>query len=262
MRTTYRKSLSLRSGNNSWYQKKGDVIKETWKYAWRRIVYYVFFFGLLVYLRHASSEIENFSTWIWIVNILWFDIDVKSEKNMFLVRLIHGMSFTGSFMSAIMAMLMLILDKDYISERTDMDGGPYVAWLILVWMNFLPPVWVVIDLYLHREDILKCHNIRIPPNTARLGKICRLVLQVFWILVSSPVLGAIWILSNCPPDSFKLLILDNSSESGTVFFSVVLVSNTILAILLISFIRKIKGKRSRLGSMQDLQQNNSTDVFE
>jgi len=166
------------------------------------------------------------------------------------------MSFTGSFMSAIMAIIMLTFNDDFLADRTAMAGGlAPMAWLLIVWMHFLPPVWVVIDLYLHREDIIKCHNIRIPPNTTSLGKIFRLVLQVFWILVSSPVLGAIWILSGFS----ELIILD---RSGTIFFSVVLVSNTIFAVILISFIRKVKGKRSQFGSMQEDLQASASDVFE
>jgi hypothetical protein len=37
---------------------RADVIKEAWKNAWRRFVFYVFFFALLVYLRHFPAELQ------------------------------------------------------------------------------------------------------------------------------------------------------------------------------------------------------------
>ena len=37
---------------------RADVIKESWKYAWRRIVFYVFLFALFFYLRNFPGELE------------------------------------------------------------------------------------------------------------------------------------------------------------------------------------------------------------
>jgi len=219
---------------------RADVIKETWKNAWRRFVFYVFFFALLVYLRHFPAELQTFYTWIWVINILWYDLDLTVAKSNFLVRLLHAPAIVGSFASSVSVGLQLQYDSSFLSNRIQAAGhNRTMAWFLITWMNFLPPVWHMLDLYLHREDLIERHNLRIPLPALRPLKIFRITFQILWNLTSTPILGAVWILFLGSTDSLFFFAPDLSA----LFFSVNSICNVVVVIVLVYVVRRGKPKQ-------------------
>jgi len=209
-----------------------------------------FFFALLVYLRHFPLQLLNFYVWIWIANILWFDLDLTSTKTDFLVRLLHGPALVGSCLSAIAVCFQLRSDQSYLNERIQAAGTPLMAWFLITWINFLPPVWHLIDLYLHREDLIERHNLRIPLQTFRPIKLCRVSLQVLWLITSTPILGAIFILNAYYTQSLSAIFFLYQNLIA-IFFIVIIASNLMCVLVLVLIVRRVKGKKKVIDQTND-----------
>lgn len=48
--------------------------------------------------------------------ILWFEVDVTSDKNNYLVRFFHGLCFASSFLNAAFIICLLALDPQWITK--------------------------------------------------------------------------------------------------------------------------------------------------
>jgi hypothetical protein len=105
------------------------------------------------------------------------------------------------------------------------------------------PLTVLLDLYLHHEDLIARHNLRIPFPSFRPTKIFRVSLQLLWNVTSTPIIGAIWILFlGASADTVYFF----SSEASGTFFSVNVICNIILAAILVAIVRRGKPKKKSL----------------
>eukprot|EP01125_Pyxidicula_operculata_P012442 TRINITY_DN4081_c0_g1_i1.p1 TRINITY_DN4081_c0_g1~~TRINITY_DN4081_c0_g1_i1.p1 ORF type:complete len:153 (-),score=22.20 TRINITY_DN4081_c0_g1_i1:123-581(-) len=124
---------------------------------------------------------------------------------------------------------------DYITNiSSETEDSEAFAWTTVVWMNFIPPIWSMIDVYLHQDEISKWYGIQIPKKfTIRNLKI---VAQIAWVLLGCPILIMIWFVSNLPYGSIKTLI-DVDSQ---ITLGLLCVVDVVVSVGLIVFIRKVK----------------------
>jgi len=223
-----------------------DVLKEIWKYAWRRAVFYVALLGLVAYISQFPRQLEGIFTWIWIANVLWFELDVTSTRNNVLIQLLHGFSFIGSFLGAILLCLVLLYLPNYVLTRPDSAGSssPIMAWLLTAWINFSPPLWATIDLYLHRSDLIQRHKLTLPPARDRPLKIARVVVQTTWLFLCFPLLTGIWLVLNSGKYQHEQ-IRDTILENQSVFLPSLIISNFVIALVMLLVLRKVPKNGSK-----------------
>jgi hypothetical protein len=58
-----------------------DLLKEKLKFAWRRLIFYVFFTFYAFYIVNFPEEVTSLSLLIWTMHILWFELDVSNRRN-------------------------------------------------------------------------------------------------------------------------------------------------------------------------------------
>jgi len=133
-----------------------------------------------------------------------------------------------------------------MSDRINAVGGSIIlAWFLIGWMNFLPPVWHVIDLYLHREDLIERHNLRIPIQGLRPLKLFRISLQVLWLVTSTPIVAAVFVLNAYYTNSLSSIFFLVPSLD-VVFFTVMILVNIAIVVMIVWVIRRVRGRRKTM----------------
>jgi len=219
---------------------QADILKESWKYAWRRTVFYIDLLGLIGYISQFPLQLTGIFTWVWIANILWFELDLTSVRSNILVQFLHGFSFIGSYLGMFLMILVIICGSDFVHSLPDSDGtsSPVLAWILTTWVNFSPPLIVTIDLYLHRNDLIQRHRLNLPSRPYRPKKLARVLVQTVWLFLCSPLIGAIWYFMNIPPGTTEK-VKEIFWENQTVFIPVLIISNFLLAFMLLLSVRKV-----------------------
>eukprot|EP01124_Arcella_intermedia_P004306 TRINITY_DN12429_c0_g1_i1.p1 TRINITY_DN12429_c0_g1~~TRINITY_DN12429_c0_g1_i1.p1 ORF type:complete len:279 (+),score=47.46 TRINITY_DN12429_c0_g1_i1:1-837(+) len=222
-----------------------DEFIDICKFVWRKFLFYAMLGSLLVYLNHFPYKIKDLWTWVWICNILWFEIDIRNKQipNDILIQTIHPISFIGSFSSLTHLLLLLIYNPDFIDQYSaSIKKPPLMTWLWITWMVVLPPLWNLLDLFLHVKELRKRHRPVVSRKTNNTVHFLLLFVQCVWRLVSSPVMGAFWFL-------FSPSMLPPSSKILTCIL-ILLFVNVIFSTILIFALRKVsKLKQEDISSM-------------
>ncbi|GAM26924.1 hypothetical protein SAMD00019534_100990 [Acytostelium subglobosum LB1] len=142
--------------------------------------------------------ITNLTFWFWIVHVLWFDLDLSTNKNNQFVQLLHALSFVGSYIVMVTAtVLLVILNPDFIAERARLEHHSVAfAWALNILIHYVPPVILTADLLLSTEHIRKRHRIHLNyrgNNSRRSTRMIRDALKVVWAYGAPIGLVGIWL---------------------------------------------------------------------
>jgi len=188
--------------------------KETFKYAWRRLIFYIYFFALIVYVQKYPALLEGVLTWGHVILVLWFELNLALEHNGLLVRILHPFCFISAFLDATFVVCLLIFPEDqWIATRSDFFKVSWTTtWIMVIWINLLPAFLVTMDLYLHRGTLIQRHNLVLP--AVGHAQTSRVALQIIWIALCCPMLYSLWFLlgltdidvSSIKPDQYWLIV--------------------------------------------------------
>eukprot|EP01127_Copromyxa_protea_P014929 TRINITY_DN4231_c0_g1_i3.p2 TRINITY_DN4231_c0_g1~~TRINITY_DN4231_c0_g1_i3.p2 ORF type:complete len:130 (-),score=20.23 TRINITY_DN4231_c0_g1_i3:509-898(-) len=64
---------------------KCDIIKEHLKFGWRKAVFYLYLILLLMHIHQFPEKLRSAFVWVWVAQCVWFELDVTSEKNNYLI---------------------------------------------------------------------------------------------------------------------------------------------------------------------------------
>eukprot|EP01125_Pyxidicula_operculata_P007157 TRINITY_DN2433_c0_g1_i4.p1 TRINITY_DN2433_c0_g1~~TRINITY_DN2433_c0_g1_i4.p1 ORF type:complete len:153 (+),score=20.80 TRINITY_DN2433_c0_g1_i4:403-861(+) len=148
-----------------------------------------------------------------------------------------------------MCITSVSLDPSYINQRPDVQTlSLSLAWILMVWVNFLPPFLSLLDIYLHQEDISKLHDITIPFTPGTPVKSFFTVVQILWFALSCPILGMAWAGANFVDDVTQKLF----EEKMVVIMSILGVVNIVFVFLMVVLIRKKRVRHQHLfGEIQE-----------
>jgi len=184
-------------------------LKETFKFIWRRLVFYLGLISLIIYIKLYPQQMDEPYCWLWLVTILWYELDVTQSKNSFLIQALNGICFSSSFVSTIGVIILCVRHGTFISDLNNMLGASLVrTWVIIAWISFLQPLWSILDIFLHRDDYILRHRFSLRPSR-NVFKYIRRSLLVLWWFLSLPILILIWYFVSS--DSALKSLLNSSS---------------------------------------------------
>jgi hypothetical protein len=102
-----------------------DLLKEKLKFAWRRLIFYVFFTFYAFYIVNFPEEVTSLSLLIWTMHILWFELDVSNRRNTTLVQLLHAFSFCGAFVQATLIVMLIAFNPNFIRDVAARENRRY-----------------------------------------------------------------------------------------------------------------------------------------
>jgi len=138
-------------------------------------------------------------------------------------------------------LLVLLFIPNYVRSVSEtIRNTEPMAWLLIIWISFLPPLWVTLDLFLHREELIRCHHLSLS-CPKRCLKFARVILHLFWLFTCFPILGVAWYSLTHPKDDIVSISLNNLE-----IFCPILLGVCILAgLLFLAGIRKISSKKGK-----------------
>lgn len=116
---------------------KADLMKEHLKFGWRKGIFYVYLFLLLFFLCQFPERLQvvtgmtsrlteqTLMVWSWILTVAWFELDVTTERNNHLARLLHTVGLVMSSLNACFVLYMTSMVDDWISTRSEVVGNRY-----------------------------------------------------------------------------------------------------------------------------------------
>jgi len=215
----------------------GGILKETFKFIWRRLVFYLGLFSLLVYIKLLPRQMDEIYCWLWLITILWFELDVTLPKNRYFVQILHGISFSAAFVSTVGMIMISVMTSDFIVALTTViRNTTQMTWIILGWIVFLQPIWFVLDLFLHRDDYILRHKFAFR-KSKKLRKHLRRILLFLWWFSSLPLVVLTWYYIS-PETTLKSTI----RQISTTLLPVITITHIISVSVLIAAIYKFPKK--------------------
>ncbi|GAM18830.1 hypothetical protein SAMD00019534_020050 [Acytostelium subglobosum LB1] len=175
---------------------KREILHEKYRHWARRILFYLALGYFITATIMFPFLITNLTFWFWLIHVLWFELDLTTNKNNIFIQLLHAVSFVGSWIVMVTAtILLVILNPDFIAQRAHEEHHSVAfAWLLNVWVHYIPPILLTLDMFVFKEHIRKRHHIILSRehNTNRRMWV-QDVLKVVWAYLAPIGIVGIWL---------------------------------------------------------------------
>jgi len=209
-------------------------VKERWKYWWRRAVFYLLILVFIAGIVAWHWLVQDMSTWFWLLQALWFDLDVTVSKNNKFIRFFHGVAFAGAFVSAVFGSMVIAFKPQFIHDRAITEEEKVaILWTTHCISNYLPVFLHLADLRLNKEQLKKRHyfTFKQPINSKASpasSSIHNQVLRVFWMLASPIILVLLWVLITKSPAQYEVMY-----NNKAVVVTAMLIADIISIVILV-----------------------------
>ncbi|EGG21860.1 hypothetical protein DFA_01746 [Cavenderia fasciculata] len=223
---------------------RSELQREKYRHWGRRILFYIHLAYFVTATVMFPFLITNLTFWFWLIHTLWFELDVTTNKNNIFIQLLHAVSFVGSYIVMITAtILLVILNPDFISQRAEMENHSVAfAWLLNVWIHYIPPILLTLDLFLHKEHIRKRHRITFNRNSPSKKVILKDTLKVIWAIIAPMGVCAAWMLAGYTPEN----VYHVTNYSYTYLIPIMCATDVIFAVIFLFIVKKRKDTYIRL----------------
>ena len=174
-----------------WTERMGFVL--------RRAFFWLYSATLVVAIAKRSTLLTNLTFWFLIVHILYFELSIPlpglsgsrgTSTYRTAIRALHGASFIGSWVVALLAFLLVaVYDTGFLARRSRQLGVSITtAYADTVWVHWVPPIVTTADLILHADVLAAVHGHDRPWDMANAA-------GTAWFVLSGPLLALVWILT-------------------------------------------------------------------
>ena len=159
-------------------------------YYFRRFLFYLLLLSFCAGIDKFPFLADNLTFWYLALHAVYFELDLENVRSRPLVLLLHSASFGGSFSVCVLAILLVSYYNDhFVSQRAAREHHSLAdEWMLIIYLHWLMPLWLSLDLYLNLETLRKIYNF--PAFKKR--KIAFLG-SVFAMFVMPGVLAIIWL---------------------------------------------------------------------
>ncbi|KYQ89657.1 hypothetical protein DLAC_09623 [Tieghemostelium lacteum] len=238
------------NGGSLYYSElpiRSSIQKDKYKHWGRRILFYLMLAYFITAITMFPFLITNLTFWFWLIHILYFELDLTTNKNNFFIQILHSLSFVGSFVVMITSIILLvILNPEFIGQRAEKEHHSVAfAWLQNILIHWMPPMFVVVDLFLHKDHIRKRHRIILARDRGQSStkSLVKDIIKVIWTVCGTMTIVGIWMSQFTIKEVYGVT---NYNLSYLIPSMVVL--NIIVAIIFLYIIKKKEDSYIRLNT--------------
>ncbi|KNC49727.1 uncharacterized protein AMSG_11931 [Thecamonas trahens ATCC 50062] len=182
--------------------------------AVRRISFYLYLVNAVGVAVHAPRIFTtNLTFWLMVTHVLYLELPLLHPDHraagypMYraLVVGMHGASFAGAWMVAVLAtLLVFVYDPHFLARKAaDMGVSLTAAYLATAWVHWVPPVVLSLDLWLSIHPLAAAHGHIAMYSLPRTGRKFprrlpwspRRVAAVAWFAAAPLAIGSVWMLT-------------------------------------------------------------------
>ncbi|KAF2075682.1 hypothetical protein CYY_002995 [Polysphondylium violaceum] len=217
---------------------RSHIQKDKYKHWGRRVLFYLLLAYFIAATVSFSFLIKNLTFWFWLIHVLWFELDLTTNKNNFFVQVLHSLSFVGSYVIMITSIILLvILNPEFIANRAKIENHSIAfAWSQNILIHWIPPLLLTLDLVFHKEHIRKRHRIFFNKrrNNGNAKAWIKDFVKALWCIASPMVVVGIWFGSGFTIES----VYGVTNYNLSYLVPSMVVVDIILGVFLIYYIRK------------------------